>query len=318
MDINLQFTAQRFVENMQVLDKLVLFGPYRASLSVGSYIFLSHQQDVNEEMYTLCKTIIREPNGIFSTFRGNAEFILTCMLAVDADPGYKMSLALAAYQQLRDVFFPTAYLPFVAFIMADTIKADNFYHVSAKARDIHDRFNLLHSYLTSNEDVPFATLFAIQRTKSIDGIVKEAEQIYQALEKSLPTLFGKNVLQTISHALTLCAGKPPQKVERFITLLNRLSDQRINFTINYELASLAILANLAIDLETIEIDFLSVYQYLKDQPYYNLFNAAQRRKDTIMILASYYTTANLELISAVTTAALLEIQQQQAAAAAAA
>lgn len=290
------------------------FNNYSYFSAISAYYFMSQKTEANEEMIKLCRQIIKENNGIFSSFRGTGEPIFACILAADEDPGTKMALALAAYDALRRFFSFSPFLPYLALIMTDIVTPDAYNLIALNTEEIYNSMHASHIFLTSNEDIPYAGLFAMSKRQNED-LLLESETIYSILTDNF-SFFSRNALQTISHALTLCIGEPRQKCKNFFNLYDKAKDAGLKYSHSFDLSALAILANLGLDLDSVTEDLLDVTNYLKNR--YGFFSGTKRKQHAIMICAANYMNANIELTSAIVVSALLEIINQQAAAAAAA
>ena len=318
MEQSLKQICEDFIYYQDIIKARRIFGSYRQLYPACSFIHLCVRQEPNEEMLTLSKQIIRENTGFFSSFRGNGEEIFVTMLATDDDPGVRMKLALAAYDMLRGFFPSSAYLPFLALIMSKMIKPDMFYEVSSRTKRIFDLMNDDHRFLTGQEDVCFAGMLAMRADMDIAEMLDEMEYCFDQLLEG--NLFHHNAVQSISHALTLCAGTPDVKCENMRLLLDALESAGINFAKGYEQVSIAILANLGISLDVLVDDFCAVDDFLSVKDGYGFFGFSKRTRymHDVMILSAYYMNGSVELMAAVTLSVLLEIQSEQAAAAAAA
>ncbi len=305
-------TCEDFLHNQNVLKKTFPFSMTLELRAVSAYYFLAQKCEANEEMLKLCKTIIRTNNGPFSSFRGNGEKIFTCMLAADEDPGTKMALALAAYEALRTYFPPNAYLTYLAMIMTDLVPSATYYRNAERTMATYNYMKNQHLFLTSTEDIPFAGLFSMN-IKSNYTLVQESEIIYRRLEESF-SLFSKNALQSVSHALALCEGNTETKCNNFYELYDLAYNSGLRYSHSFELVPLSILANLHLDNNKVVQDLCDVSEYLKSS--YGIFSKSKRRQHAVMVCAAHYMNTNVELTSAVVVSALLEIQRQQQAAAA--
>ena len=313
MNEELRKTCDEFLNNQLIFKEAFPFSYTRAIGAVASYYFMSQNVEANEEMLKLCRKIIRQYSGLFSSFRGNGELIYTSMLASDDDPGNKMSLALAAYDALKIYFRQTPYLTFLAMMMVDQVSPSSYHLIAGLTNTSYSLMKERHLFLTSDEDVPYAGLFAMSQ-KSTKGLVEESEQIYTALKSNF-SIFSNNARQSVSHALALCSGDAMTKCEKLLRLYDLAYENKLRYGHSFELVALGVLANLGIDHTKLVEDLLDVAYYLK--AHYPLFSGARRRYHAIMVCAAHYMSANVELTSAIVIATLLEIQQQQAAAAAA-
>ena len=318
MNDNLTKTCETFLYNKSIIENtsrlISAFNTDTYFSAIGAYYFMAQKTEANEEMIKLCRQIIKENNGIFSSFRGTGEPIFACILAADKDPGTKMALALAAYDALRRFFSFSPFLPYLALIMTDIVTPDSYNLIALNTEEIYNSMRASHIFLTNNEDIPYAGLFAMNKRQN-EELLLESETIYSILADNF-SLFSRNALQTVSHALTLCIGEPRQKCTNFFNLYDKVKDVGLKYSHSFDLIALSILANLGLDLDTITEDLLDVTDYLKSR--YSFFSGAKRRQHAIMICAAHYMNTNIELTSAIVVSSLLEIIQQQNAAAAAA
>ena len=311
-------TADQFLNNSDDIRTSLIFSGSRLAHPVCAYIYLANNQEVNIEMLKLSREILKDDNGVFSPFRSHLELVFACMLAVDQDPGTKMLVVNAAYDALKDYFSPSSYLSLLAFFMSDRVKPENFYEVASRARQMHDGMNQQHRFLTDAEDITYAGLLALHR-EDIYQTLAELEEMYQFLEPVFG-IFEKDSVQALTHGLALCAGEPMQKCDNFLEIYQILRQEKINWRASYDLVSLAILANVGIDIPTVAQDILDVYDYLEGTSQYGIFGFSKQYRiaHATMIVSAYYMAGNAELLCAVTISALKAIIAAQSASASAA
>ena len=318
MNEELKAVCEDFLYYEDIIRAGRVFSGYRQLYPLCSYIYLAKRQEPNDEMIRLCREIIRENTSFFSYFRGNGQEVFITELATEEDPGRVMKLALAAYDFLREYFASSSYLPFLALTMARLIRPEAFAEVSARAKDIYELIRSDHFWLTGQEDVVWAGLLAMKEGRTPEEMRDEMEYCFTRLTRG--DIFHHNAIQTVSHALTLCAGRMEDKCDNLQALTDGLEACGIQFSKNYEQASLAILANLGIPLDEIINDFCAVDDFLSVREGYGFWGHSRKTRymHDVMILSAYHMNGSVELTTAVTLSALLEIQAEQAAAASAA
>ena len=306
-----------FTEYQTLLKGMYTWTSYSQVFPVAAYICLNHRDEPNEELLRLCDTILRENSGTFSNFRGNGKVVYIAMLSTDIDPGARMERAAIAYEELRDRFSASSYLPLLALIMAKNAAVQEYPDIARRTKTIFDAMNAEHAFLTSSEDSVFAGLLALQN-KPLKSSIDEMEEIYEWLNSEFS--FHRNSKQTLSHALVLCEGEWYDKCMRLKRLCDALDREGIRYSRDFALVPLAILANMGIETEQLLNDMLACDAYLQDQSGYGFlgFSSKKRLMHAAMITAAYHMTGSYELSCAVIIGELLEIAAQQAAAAAAA
>lgn len=284
---------------------------------ICAYLYLVHKEHPNKEMINLCGKIINDNSSLFSSFRGELKSVFSCMLAIDKDPGYKMSLVSAAYAALDEYFLTNATLSLLSFMMADIAKPNKFYEIAERTKFLHQEINREHPFLTDSKDVAFVGLLAMS-TKSDAEILHESEEIFTAL-KSEFSFLSQNALQSLAHVLVLCIGDPIIKCENTISLFNQLNDYDLRYPQDFALVPLGILANMQIPFNQLIEDIVGTYNHLENTDNYGLFGYGRKARimHTLMIVAAHYMNTNIELITAITVSAIIDIEYQQAATAAA-
>lgn len=318
INTKLQRVCDDFIDYRLEIRDMTFFKSYSQLYPLCAYIFMMRNQEPNEEIMHLCKEIIRENNGIFSMFRGNAEKAMTALLACESDPGTVMELSEEAYRCLREEFSASHYLPILAYYMATSMSPERFEQFAYDTRTLYDHYNDMHPILTSEEDSIFIGLLNATG-RNFRELVNETEEIWSDLKSEFR--FHKDALQTAAHALTLCRGEGPAKAARFYNLFTRLRSEGYRFGKDYEMVPLAILANLGIDPEQIFMDFVECEQYLYECGGYGFWaglSTQSRYMHTVLVLSVYYHNSNSELTAAFIVSVLMEIAREQAAAAAAA
>lgn len=306
-----------FIEYRDILKNRKVFASYSQLYPLCAYICMIRHQEPNEEILRLCREILHDYAGIFSMFRGNGEEVMLTLLSCETDPGACMDLMDRAYSTLREEFGASHYLPVLAYYMATSIAPSEFDNFTYETRDLFDRFNQQHPFLTSDEDTLFIGLLnASGRDHRL--IVREAEEIYQMIVEDFH--WHKNPVHTLSHALTLCEGQAPAKAARFRNLFRELREEDYKYGKDYEIVPLGILANIGVDPEQIIADFIEVDNFLINSEGYGVFGFGRKTRymHAVLVLSVYYYNGAPELTAALIVSVLMEIAAQQAAAAAAA
>lgn len=309
---NLSLLCEKFIENREII-RTVFHWESTYIYPVCAAIFTDKRQTADAEKMKLCRDILRQQTGIFSNFRSNAKLALISMLAVSSDPEAKLQKALQVYDELKEHFFSSQYLPIAAMAIADLTGPEQYGEISARTRRIYNLMKNEHPFLTSGEDSVFAALLALSDLED-EQVVSETEACYEILK---PEFFSGNAVQSLSHVLALGEGSAQEKCRRVTELYEGLKERGCRYGTSYELATLGVLAMLPADLSEVMEDIVAVDDYLANQKGYGLLGIGrkQRLMHAGMLVTSDYMeqSGNLAMNSAALGGTISMIAAQQAA-----
>lgn len=277
--------CQRFIENRNVIKAAF---PMESSYMypVCATVFANKGILADADSLKKYHLLLKESVGVFSNFRGVSRPVTVSMLAADDEPEARLESALEAYKSLKKHFMSGYYLPLAAMILSGEASADQFDCIAARTREIYELMRKEHPFLTSEEDIVYALLFAFSGNRAADSIT-EMERIYKI---SKVKFHSANAVQALSHVLALCDGKADEKCERTAALFDALKDNKLRYGTNYELATLGVLAMLPVSKDEIVKDMLEVNEFLSSQKGYGAFlgfSKSIRLMHAAMIVSAY-------------------------------
>ena len=240
------------------------------------------------ERLKLCRDILKAQTGAFSNFRGLSKMALICMMSIDTNPEQRLKNAQQVYEHLRSSFTGSQYLCVAAMVISELIDPGYYKPMAEHTRRIYQLLKSKHPFLTGSEDSVFSALLAISK-KTDERIVDETEQCYTLLR---PHFFSNNAVQSLSHVLALCEGRPQEKCEATVTLFQRLKEEGLRYGTDFELPTLGVLAMLPTDRDTILRELREVDGYLAKQKGYGIFGLGKRQR--LMHAAMIVTGDHLE------------------------
>lgn len=299
-----------FIENRDVI-KETFFWDSSYIYPVSAAVFVDKRRTADRERLERCRDILKENTGFFSNFRNYIKLPMISMMAVSSDPEEKLKKALTVYEDLKQHFFSSSYLPLASMTISDFVEPPQYEAVARRTRRIYDMMKQAHPFLTSGEDSVFAALLALSN-KSDEQIVQDTEQCYDILK---PQFFSGNAVQSLSHVLALCEGSAELKCGRAMELFYKLKDQGYKYGTGYELATLGVLAMLPADLDTIADDIVQVAEYLAGQRGYGILGMTKRQRlmHAGMIVTSDYLDQNASMQAAAVSSTISLIIAQQTA-----
>ena len=249
-------------------------------------IFCARGLTMEMDRLQQCKEIIKNQTGILSNFRGSLRPALAAMLAAGERPEEKMSRALENYRILKQDFWSSEYLALAAFLLTDIADTYQVEEKAGRGKTIYQRMKKEHPFLTSSEDSVFAVMMAFSE-KTDDALIADMEACYQGLKGKFS--IGDSV-QTASHVLAMAPGEPAEKVERVISLYEALRNAGVKYGKYYELATLAALAVMDVDLPTVTAEICEADEFLSKQKGYGFFGPGKgiRAMHAAMIVSDQY------------------------------
>ena len=307
---SLEALCRLFIENRDTV-KSVFAWESSYMHPVCAAIITDQGMHADEERLRTCKDIIKEKTGFFSNFRSNAMLTMIAMMSIDTDPSFKLDKALYVYNELKEYFSRSQYLPVASMMIADIAEPQYYSEVAVHSRRIYNLMRAKHPFLTSSEDSIYAAMLAMTKRPE-DDLVSEIESCYHLLRNSF---FSGNAVQALAHVLTLCEGTPEEKVRKTMDLFNTLKARGRKYGTSFELASLGVLAMLPEKLETIVEDMLEVDEFLSNQKGYGFLglDRKQRLMHAGMIVTSDYLKNNRTMQGSAVYGTIALIVAQQAA-----
>lgn len=242
----------------------------------------------DSERLKLCRDILKAQTGAFSNFRGLTKLALICMMSVDTNPEQRLANAQKVYDHLKSSFAGSQYLCVAAMVISELVDPGYYKPMAEHTRRIYNLLKSKHPFLTGSEDSVFSALLAVSK-KTDARILDETEQCYTLLK---PHFFSNNAVQSLSHVLALCEGRPKEKCEATISLFERLKEEGLRYGTDFELPTLGVLAMLPVDQQTILTELRQVDEYLAKKNGYGIFGLSKRQR--LMHAAMIVTGDHLE------------------------
>lgn len=287
--------CEEFVQYHGIIKEALGLSGSSEEFPVGAYYFMTAGVYPDIDRIRICRELLRKRTGVFSSFRSYCEDIMACMLACEEDPEYRLELSILAHRYLRMHLPDTAYLPVLAYFISESIPETEYERYARKTNEIFGAMNDDHRLLTGAEDVLFAGLFALSGRR-YPSLLSESEEIFAFLRPEFS--FNGNVLQTLSHALTLCTGEWRVKASRLLGMYRKLTSDRIRFPKSFQIVTLGILVNSGIDIDTIHEDFLYAESCMQELLPSILIGKQDRYAYAVLVLAAYYMINSTEFTAA--------------------
>ena len=308
MRTSLNALCTSFIENRNVIKETFFWdSPYLYPVSAA--VFVDKRRTADRERLELCRDILKENTSFFSNFRSYIKLPMISMMAVNSDPKAKLKAAMTVYEELKQHFFSSSYLPLAAMSITNFVEQSEYEAVAQRTRRIYDLMKQEHPFLTSGEDSVFAALLALSE-KADEQIVQDTERCYDILK---PRFFSGNAVQSLSHVLALCDGTAEAKCERAMELFDKLKRRGYKYGTDYELATLGVLAMLPDNLDTIADDTVQVADFLAGQKGYGILGMTKRQRlmHAGMIVTSDYIaeSGSMQAAAASSTISLIIAQE---------
>lgn len=301
-----QFIMNRdTIKNVFRLNNLFLY-PACANL------FCSRGKVAEAEKLVYCRQLIQQKTGVFSSFRGQVQMAVACLLSMEENPEEKLEKALHCHALLKKEFMASVYLPMVAMMLTDVEDAEEKVQ---RGKALYKRIRAEHPFLTSGEDQVFAVLMTLSG-KNDDQLMADMESCYTLLKDR--GFGGNNYTQSVSHILALTEGMPEMKVTRFADLWEELIRIGLKYGKYYQLSTLAALSQLEGDTRMMAADMMEAYEYLAGQKGYGFFGMDKKGRlmHAAMIVSNLYgENWSKEAVSVSGTLSMIVAQQMAALAA---
>ena len=210
---SLQRACDQLIENY---DRIVPGNrmEYDTLLVTGAAMYLARGEEVDPEGLEMCRRLLKQRKGVFSSVRGIAEFIVRCKMALSPDPECYLEQLDAVYNGLRS-FFSGDQVLLAATVIADLAAPEKQDEAVQRTKALYGEMKKAHPWLTSQEDMPFAALMAVT-VKDGAAVYEEAEKVYELLKENLKA--SGESRQMLSHILSLYQGHAESKCGKLCAL----------------------------------------------------------------------------------------------------
>ena len=279
--------CEAFIENRDIV-KAAFRMESSYMYPICAAIITDKGKRADAERLKLCRDILKEQTGAFSNFRGLSKLALICMMSIDSNPEQRLKNAQQVYDLLKESFSGSQYLCVAAMVISELVDPGYYKAMAEHTRRVYRLLKSKHPFLTGAEDSIFSALLAISK-KTDDRILSETEQCYTLLKEHFSS---KYAVQSLSHVLALCEGRPQEKCEATVTMFRRLKEEGLRYGTDFELPTLGVLAMLPTEPEEIIRELREVDEYLSKQKGYRVFGLGKRQR--LMHAAMIVTGDHLE------------------------
>lgn len=280
-------------------------------------LYTNKNKQLDAQVIKKDKALVKEKCGYFSYFRNIGQLPIATILSLESNSEETLTLALKAYDCLKEYFSSSNYLTFAAINLARLVPEQEFSNIARKAKEIYSGSKEKHYFLTGQEDSGMSVMLAMSRRTTME-LVEECERCYVNLKPYFGSLNG---VQSLSFVLALSEENVITKCNKILSIYNKLKAKNVKYGTHYELAILAIFTFFDKTEDEIVDAIKEVDDYLKQQKGFGFFGIGpkQRGMYAAMIVASEWgETSDIIEGAAITGVTELMIAQEAAVCASAA
>ena len=292
MKKELQKKTDLFLSNRKTLKEVIKLESEK-NILYGAMMYTDEGREVNKRKLEKCQELLKEKTSIFSDLRTFSTPIAIKM-SLKKNPEEYLDLLQKNYHAMtKKSVFGSYYKFLTSMIVCDYEKNVRLETISNREKRIYDLMKKKHPYLTGDEDLAFATLFALSGRRE-ETLVNELEEYYLMLKDYIK---GKNNAQTIAEILVLQSGNKLDKVNKVLEIYNLLKDNKKKINDDFQYSLIASFATLEEDSKTIVDAILEVDSYIGAQKGKGLWTLGKtaRLMIAMMIVESVYCKSNREL-----------------------
>ena len=189
-------------------------------VAAGAAMFVAAGKEADAERLLACRKLIKQRKGIFSNFRGYAEFVIRCKMALAEDPEAYLNRLDEIYAGLKN-FFSTSQTVLAAVMIADLTEPVLQMEAVKRTKEIYKEMEKAHFFMTSQDDMPFAALMAAMGRDSA-SVYEEAEKIYAILKTDLRAT--GETRQMLSHILSIYPGPAEARCAKLCSIAEGLKE----------------------------------------------------------------------------------------------
>lgn len=303
----LQTLCDQFLQNRNAI-KAAFKWHSGYMVPVCAHLFSANGKMADGNALLRCKNVVKNGSKWYSSFRGNVNLPLLCVLSMAEDPISAFRRIDETYRAYRTHFPASDHLALAAVLSPADADAQR---LSLRAKGLWDLIRKEHPFLTGPEDALFCLLLA-RMEKTDDALLRDMEESYLLLKSRFGNV---NWTQSVSHILALQSRTPAEKTARLFALYDSISLAGGKYGKAYELPALAAFSAVDADVRAAAMDVMDVDLFLSEQEGYGFFGMGRQTRlmHAIMIVSGEYArTAAMD--SALLSSMLsLIIAQQQAA-----
>ena len=314
MNSRVIWLADRLAENREVLKKSVHMEPERM-ITAGAAVLTCQGIRADRDVLEECRAILKENTGALSEYRGMIRVPLLCRMAASGMPQYYLQSVQEIDERIRQTpkirHVSRIYRILAAMTVQEHSRETAASETVERMRALYTDMKKEHSWLTGEEDLPFAALMAVSG-KDTTALTDNAEACYSILRNYFRS---GDVRQTLSHVLALSDEEPEEKCLRAADLADALRRMGHRVSTDRESVILAAAALTGVPAEEMAQAISDADDYLKQKKGFgNMTAGTQQRRMFAGLLAICASDPDFGKDAAVTTAVAvqtaLEIQMQ--------
>ena len=274
MDSKIKEKCDLFMLNFDILNK-----NYKKIsedvLLIASIIFTGYDIEVDLMELERCGEIIKNNEHSLSEFRGKFYLPLITKMSISNEPEKYYLRVRMTYEMLnQNEWLGSSYKIIAAMSICDTVVEYNVSDAVDRALLIYKKMKALHPYITTDEDITFASLLAVTGT-DIDLLIREMEKCYSYLKDRFKH---KNAIQSLSHVLTLGDTDVTDKCSKVINIYNDLRSRGKKYGSYFELSALGVFSMVKRNEKDIVNDICSVDDHLKEMKCFRANRLGEARR----------------------------------------
>lgn len=259
MDTKIKEKCDLFMLNYNILNK-----KYKKInediLLISSIIFTGYDVEVDLIELGKCGEIIKNNEHKLSEFRGRFYLPLITKMSISKEPEKYYLRVRMTYEMLnQNEWLGSSYKIIAAMSICDNVSEYNVADTVDRTLLIYQKIKALHPYITTDEDITFASLLAVTDS-DIDLLIDETEKCYSYL---CTRFKHKNAIQSLSHVLTLGATDVTDKCTKVINIYNDIKQRGKKYGSYFELSALGVFAMIEKKEKEIVNDICLIDDYIK-------------------------------------------------------
>lgn len=260
----IQRQCERLAENYRILRTCTSSPDDDEVLLAAAAVCTDADVTVEPAAYAQSNDILKAHTSVLSEYRGTAQIITVCKMAVSGDPETYFDRTDSIYRALHPKAIGSESAILAAMILADTVTAPEECSIlAARTAALYRKMKGMHRFLTDEYDLPFAAVMAITGREH-DLIMGDAEACFAILKAQK---FGEsNAIQSLSHVLALYPDSAGDKCALVTAVRQGLQDAGHTYPSGGRLALLGMLAGTGESAESLIEMIAEADDFLKAEP----------------------------------------------------
>ena len=277
MDQELTRKIELLTSNRKLLGDSIMMS-HDLDYVISSMILTALDKEADVEIIKEARQILAGKVSMLSSFRETMEMTVATKMSVAGDPETYIDDVLEVFRKLlgKRVIEPYS-MVLAAMAIVDMGRKNETDAIISKMHELMNAMTHKHPFLTDDNDIIFAVLLAMT-DKDVDTIIKEMEECYVYLRKTVRVKADSNAIQGLCEIIMLSDGDYIAKCDKAVGLFDAFAERGAKYGSYYEFASLGALVPFDMDMNELVDTIIEVSGRLKPNRGFTSWSMSDRQR----------------------------------------